>query len=215
MTIFKTYISNLSPLWPMSRQEVILNGVEGTKYRDELDASERRGFRLNGLEQRDIMLRRSSRHEDQVIQVASLACLARNSEDLMLVLTNAAERNATVRDMSAKFDIKPNAKAKDLQKAAILFADERKRAAEKVRGETGGRKSGQLKSAQAKAIAMKYEKDWVEHDKTNQDIAAESGISVNTLKLYLGRRKEARTRHHAAMKRAMNAYNKRGSAKNV
>lgn len=215
MTIFKVYISNLSPLWPIKRQEAILDDVEGTRFCDELDSSERRGFRINGLPSRDMMLRKSTRSEDQVIQVASIAVLARNSEDLMIALTQAAERNAVVRDLSARVDIKPNAKAKDLKAVAALFADSRKRAAEKVRGQTGGQKSGAIKAAQAKAVALKYENDWRNHEKTNKDLAKESGVSVNTLKLYLGRRKEARARYMAAMKRKNCAYAKRGSAKNV
>lgn len=215
MTIFKTYLSNLSPLWTIKRQEAILDGVDGTKFCDELDSGERRGYRINGLPSRDMMLRKSTRSEDQIIQIASIAVLARNSEDLMIVLTQAAERNAIIRDLSANMDIKPNAKAKDLKVVAALFADATKRAAEKVRGQTGGQRSGSIKAAQAKAVAMKYENDWCNHEKTNKDLSKESGLSVNTLKLYLGRRKEARARYFAAMKRKNCAYSKRGSAKNV
>lgn len=161
------------------------------------------------------MLRRTTRQADQIIQVASIGVFARNAEDLMIALSQAAEINATIRDISAKIDIKPNVKAKDFKAIARLFAESKKRAAEVGRGSTGGRKSADMRSAQAKAIALKYEKDWVEYDKTNLDISKESGLSVNTLKLYLGRRKEARTRHFAMLKRKNNAYSKRGSAKNA
>lgn len=201
MTIFKTYVSNLSPLWPISRQEPILEGVEGIRFCDELDSSERRGFRINGLPQREIMLRKSRRVEDQVIHVASIAVLARNSEDLMLVLTHASERNATIRDLSAKIDIKPNSRAKELKAAASLFAESRKRAAEKVRGQSGGQASGSLRAKIARSTALKFESDWEDFKKTSKQISKESGLSVNTLKLYLGRRGEARARFLGKMKR--------------
>lgn len=215
MTIFKRYLSNLSPVWPIKRQEAILDGLEGAEYRDEIPSDERRGFRINGLQNRAMMLRKSSRQTDQIIQVASVAAFARNAEDLMMALAQAAEVNATVRDISAKIDIKPSARAKDLKEVAKLFAESRKRAAEVVRGSTGGKKSAELRSAQSKSIALKYEKDWVEYKKTNRQISDESGLSVNTLKLYLGRRVEARARHFAMLKRKNNAYSKRGSAKDV
>ena len=201
MTIFKTYISNLSPLWTIKRQEAILEGIEGTRFCDELESSERRGFRLNGLPDRESMLRKTNRSESQVIQVASIAVLARNAEDLMFVLAEASERNATIRDLSAKIDIKPNAKAKDLKAAAVVFAGARKRAAEKVRGQTGGQISGNLKSKLAKATALKFEADWEDFKKTNKQIVKESDLSVNTLKLYLGLRAAARAQYLAKMKR--------------
>jgi DNA invertase Pin-like site-specific DNA recombinase len=206
MTNQKLYFSNLSPVWPVTRQRAVLTGIEGVEYCDELDSSERRGFRLDGLPERGQMLRPSQRGEHgQTIFVASLACLARNAEDLMLVLTQAAERNAIVRDVSAQLDIKPKARTRELQNAAKIFAEARKRAMEEVRGRTGGQKSGGLRAQLAKDTALKFEADWQDFKKTNQQIAKESGLSVNTLKLYLGRRAEARARYLGKLKRGTHA----------
>lgn len=215
MTIQKLYFSNLTPVWPLKRQEAILNGISATKFCDELPSGERRGFRLNGLPERRSMLRPTTRQAQQTIFVASLAVLARNAEDLMLALSQASEINATVRDVSANVDIKPHAKAKELKKAAEIFTQGRMRAMEVERGTTGGRKSADLRLAQAKKIALEHEKDWLEYGKTNKQISEESGLSVNTLKAHLGRRVEARARHQGMLKRMNNAYSKRGSARDV
>lgn len=211
MTIQKAYISNLSPVWPVAKQINVLNPVTSdsekpvTIYRDELPSSERRGHRVDGLPERGQMFRPSSREAGQIIFVASLAVLARNADDLMLVLTQAAERNATIRDLTANVDIKPTAKAKDLKEATRLFVEARKRAIESERGKTGGQKSGGLRAQLAKEIALKFENDWQDFKKTNQQIAKESGLSVNTLKLYLGRRAEARARYLGKLKRGTHA----------
>jgi hypothetical protein len=215
MTISKLYFSNLSPVWPLSKQEAVLSGISGTKFSDELHPAERRGFRINGLPERQNMLRKTTRQVDQIISVASLATFARNAEDLMLALTQASEINATIRDVSANVDIKPSAKAKELKRAAEIFTQGRKRAMEVERGTTGGRKSADMRSAQARKIAKEHEKDWLEYDKTNKQISEESGLSVNTLKAYLGRRVEARARHQGMLKRMNNSYSKRGSVKHV
>ena len=201
MTIFKIYLSNLSAVWPITRQEEVLAGLEGTKFCDELPASERRGFRINGLAERGHMLRRTIRQAEQVIQVASLACFARNAEDLMVALSEAAEVNATIRDVSANMDIKPSAKAKDMKAVAKLFAEGRKKAAEVVRGQTGGQASGKVRAALARQIALKFSADWQDFKKNNQQIVEESGLSINTLRLYLGHRREARSVYVAKIKR--------------
>src|ERR1700722_9906676 len=210
MTIQKLYISNLSPVWPVSRQEAILAEIEGTRYTDELDASERRGYRLNGLPERSHMLRPTTRTQAQIISVASLACLARNSEDLMFVLTQADDLNATIRDVSAKVDIKPGSKAKDLKNAAMIFTESRKRALEAERGSTGGKASGELRGKLAKETALRFQKDWAEDKKNSKQIVKESGVSINTLKLYLGLRKVARRNYIAALKRGKLPWDHRG-----
>lgn len=212
MTISKAYISNLSPVWPVERQEEVLADIQATRYVDELQPAERRGHRIAGLPERGQMLRKTSRHADQIIHVASLASFARNAEDLMIAISLASEINATIRDLSADITIKPNAKAKELKRAAEVFAEGRKRAAEVERGKAGGTKSGGVRARMAKEAALKFESDWLEYDKTNKQISKESGLSVNTLKLYLGRRVEARARHQAMLKRRSNAWSKRGSA---
>lgn len=206
MTNFNAYISNLSPVWPVSRQQAIFaeHGIEQT-HQDELTADERRGYRLNGLPDREMMFRPSTRQGDRTICVASLACLARNAEDLMVVLSRAAELNTTIRDLSANINIKPNARTKDMKLASELFAKGRKRERELVRGQTGGRKSGGLRAQLARDTARKFEADWQDFKKTNQQIAKESGLSVNTLKLYLGRRAEARARYLGKLKRGTHA----------
>jgi len=201
MTIQKAYISNLSPVWPVSRQEAILAGIDATIYRDELPSAERRGYRVDGLPERGQMLRPSSREAGQIIFVASIGVLARNAEDLMLVLAQIAERKATIRDLSAKIDIKPNATTKDLNVVTKVFIEARKRAIESERGKTGGQKSGGLRAQLAKETAVKFEGEWQDFKKTNQQIAKDSGLSVNTLKLYLGRRAEARARYLGKLKR--------------
>lgn len=202
MTNLKGYISNLSPVWPVSRQQSVFDAhsIE-VQFQDDLGADERRGYRLNGLPDRETMLRPSQRVSDRIFCVASLACFARNGDDLVAALSKAASVNATIRDLSAGLDITPNAKAKDLKHATEVFAKGRLREKELVRGQTGGRKSGGVRANAARELALKFEADWQDFKKTNQEISKESGLSVNTLKLYLGRRAEARSRYLGKLKR--------------
>jgi Meiotically Up-regulated Gene 113 (MUG113) protein len=202
MTNLKGYISNLSVVWPVSRQQSVFDAhsIE-VQYQDDLGADERRGYRLNGLPDRETMLRPSQRNSNRIFCVASLACFARNGDDLVAALSKAASVGATIRDLSAGFDITPNAKAKDLKIATEAFAKGRMREKELVRGQTGGRKSGGVRANAAKELALKFEADWQDFKKTNQEISKESGLSVNTLKLYLGRRAEARARYLGKLKR--------------
>ena len=203
MTIHKAYISNLSPQWPVRRQHEILASMEGavTIFSDELKASERRGYRIDGLKDRQQMLRPTTRNGEQIIFVASLAVLARNAEDLMVVLAQASERNATIRDLTAKIDIKPHAKAKELKVAAQMFADARKRAAETERSDAGGKRSAEIRKAEAKAKAETVKDEWPLYNFTSEQLARQAGICVNTLKEYLGNRRDGRRSHQAAQKR--------------
>lgn len=187
----------------MKRQREILAsfGDDVIEYCDELDADERRGYRVDGMINRTQMLRPSTRKEGATIVVASLGVLARNAEDLLMVIGLAAERNATIRDLHAGFEIKPDAKMRDMKRATEEFAKSRVKARAADRGKFGGQKSGAVRAAMAKEVALKFENDWCASDKTNKEIVRQSGLSVNTLKLYLGRRDDAKRRWAARTKR--------------
>lgn len=216
MTNFKGYISNVSRLWPIPRQEAVFaaENLEAA-YRDILDASERRGYRLNGLSERDTLFRSTTRGGEKIVGVASFACFARNADDLVLALSKAADVGITIRDLSAKISIKPDAKAKDLKKAVEAFNEARKREKEFVRGQTGGKKSAELRTALAKNTALKYEQDWRDSKKTSRQISNESGLSVNTLKAHLGGRVQAKRNFIAALKRGKGAWDNRSKPEAV
>ena len=77
----KAYISNISPLWPVERQEAMLSAaVPGypdkvAVFRDELPPSDRQGHRKAALSARAEMLRPTTRKIDEVIVVAALPVL--------------------------------------------------------------------------------------------------------------------------------------------
>lgn len=202
-TSIRTYLSNISPLWPVKRQREMLAslGNDTIEFCDELHPDERRGYRVDGLFQRTQMLRPTTRNGAMTIAVASLGVLARNAEDLLAVIGLAAERGATIRDVNADFEIKPNAKMRDMKRATEEFAKSRVKERAADRGKFGGQKSGAVRAAMAKEVSLKFENDWCASDKTNKQIVKESGLSVNTLKLYLGRRADAKRRWAARTKR--------------
>jgi hypothetical protein len=206
----RAYLSNLSPAWPISRQEELLatalpgwpKGV--TVHRDIMKARDRQAHQTDRLVERAKLLRPSSRPSGETIWLAALPVLAWGANDLLACLTLAASRNATVRVLQPPLTLLPSATAADLHEAMASFADGKKRAAEAVRGLVGGKVSGELRKAAARQKAETIKTEWSlpSDDYPTLALLDKAGISRNTAKLYLGPRAEAQRVHLASLKRA-------------
>lgn len=208
------YLSNISPLWPLERQEKALatalpgwpNGVR--VFRDVLDVRARRGHHPDSLVQRAAMLRPSTRNASteastETITLPSLAPLAWTMDDAMRALSLAASRGATVRVLDADLTITRSSGADVMHRAAEAFAAARK--ADRAR--TGGKVSGENRAAKAKAKAELLSYEWgLPSSLYHTDaLCGWVGISLNTAKQYLGPRPAAQRKHLTAIKRRKTA----------
>src|SRR5262245_38148349 len=101
----KAYLSTISPRWPIERQHSILDLPVGTTtvYQDRVKLRRGQDLKPELLKDRAELLRPTARRNgSESIFVASLAVLAVNADDLNVVLAQAAERGATIRDVHAK-----------------------------------------------------------------------------------------------------------------
>jgi hypothetical protein len=125
---------------------------------DDLNNTQRQAHRVESLEARGELLRRTTRKgTPELIIMASPAVFAWGPDDFMDGLADAAARNATVRFLDTGLEIGPKAKAPEFSKAAKAFAEARKRIAEIVHGRTGGLKSGKVRSKEGAALSIKAE----------------------------------------------------------
>lgn len=196
----KSYISNISPLWPVERQMETLSGLLGsnTFFQDELKPYKRKP---EYLKERAQMLRPTARNGGDTIYVASLACLALDAEDLMSVVTQANARGSTIRAIEEHVAITPKCRSDILHQVAKQFAEARTAAKEVEKGRAGGLKSGAVRSAAAKAAALSLKDRWGNSDYETSALLTEAGIPYNTAKLHLGSRKDALRYAAAATKR--------------
>lgn len=208
----KAYISNISPLWPVERQEATLSAaVPGypdkvAVFRDELLPSDRQGRREAALSARAKMLRPTTRKSDEVIVVAALPVLDWTAEGMLEALTLAMARNATVRVLDAGIEIGRSSKAAELHQAVKAFASARKRTQEIRRGTMGGRISADRRSAKAKASTDAIRPEWafpVDHPnyEPTEVLLKRAGVSLNTAELYLGKRSFAQAAYQSSLKR--------------
>jgi hypothetical protein len=217
----RIYFSNISPHWPFERQKKLAeekvpgfpDGV--TIFQDDLSAGQRKVHQESDLKERAQLLRASTRKGGETIILPSLAVFDWTIAGMLACLTQAAARKAVVRVLDADLEIGIKPSPAVLNKAIAAFHKARDRDRRMEPGKKGGQISGGARAAQAKTIALKYKADWEASKKTSNAIAKESGLSVNTLKLYLGGRVEARRIYDAADKRRDNAWAKRGSAKGL
>jgi hypothetical protein len=103
--LWVAYLSTVSPKWRLDKQAELLdeysltNRITPTFYRDELKL--RRGQHLSSdmLRERAVMLRPTTRAGRFTILVASIAVLATNADDFLVVLARAAEHGASICDI--------------------------------------------------------------------------------------------------------------------
>lgn len=201
----RAYLSNISPLWPISRQEELIDACGPVEvFQDILSPKERKGHGICTLKQRQAMLRPSCRDAGEIIYVAALAVLAWSAEDLLVCLTLANARGAIVEVLDCDLSIPPGAGSDVLHEAVKAFAASRQRDAAYVRGKRGGETSGAQRAAQARAKAETVRAEWALPSDLYRtvDLLVTAGLSRNTIKLYLGPRDVAQKTHQASLKRA-------------
>ena len=200
------YLSNISPLWPMARQEKQIAGVDpgGRRFVDILTAADRQAHLTDRLLQRAAMLRPTKRQGGDIV-VASLAVLDWTAAGLMEVLALAMARGMSVRVLDAAIVILPGGGPEILHAAAIAFATSRKRDAEIVRGMAGGAISAARRMDAARAKAETIRAEWAMPSAEYPTLALleRAGISRNTAKLYLGPRADAQRKRAAETKRRL------------
>lgn len=196
-------------MWPIPSQEALLSAaLEGyprgvVVWLDKLDPGERRGHRISLLIERENMLRPSARRTGPDIYMASLAVFAWTADDMLEQLTFAMKRHATIHALDAGLVIPPNAGADILHQAVIEFAKGRKSRLGLSAGRVGGKISAERRSAAAKTAAESVRAEWRLPSEAYPtiELIEKSGVSLNTLKTYLGRRSDAQRDYLAAEKR--------------
>lgn len=158
----KVYMSNISPLWPLERQEPLIaqalaaRGImERKDFVDELTANQRRTHHDKDLTNREQMLRPSTRKDGGLIVLASLAPFAWSVEGMLAGLTRAAENRATVWVIDAGITLKPKADTKAWAKAVEAFHAARKREQAGERGKAGGVASAAKRSKKEAAESIR------------------------------------------------------------
>jgi hypothetical protein len=192
----KAYLSNASKVWPIRRQEELMRAAvpgwpKGCDVsRDILDSQQLMAHRPESLRQLNRLLKPSSFQRPDTILVAAFPVLGWTADDLVKRLAAAAARGFTVRALDIGMEIGPDANAAALQRAMEAFEVARQRVRDAKRGQTGGRLSGERRRAAAAEKVQPYAKLWRDPKETRTDaeIAALAGVSVNTVKAHLGPR---------------------------
>lgn len=207
----KAYLSNVSPAWPIKRQEELLRQAipdwqAADVRRDVLDSQQLMAHRPSSLRQLERLLKPASFKRADTVMVASFAVLGWRPEDLLTRLIAAAARGFTVRALDVGLDIGPGSTPADMQKALDAFASGKARASERKRGEAGGKVSAdRRKAAKApgiKAIADKW--GWPSNREmaekwgfpghpyvSTDELKAEAQATYNTIKAHTGFGREA------------------------
>ena len=206
LTMIKAYISNISPAWPVERQEAMIAAAAPTApiFRDILDARDRRAHQPDRLVQRAMLLR-PTRRRGGVFLAASPAVVDWTAEGLLTCVTEALARGASVRFLDTGLTIEATSGPAVLHQAVLAFAASRKRDAEVLRGKSGGKISGARRGADAKAKAETIRAEWrlPSEDHQTQALLDRAGISRNTAKKYLDKRSVAQRVYQASLKRRM------------
>ena len=196
----RAYISNISALWPIARQEEVLAaavpGWPVQVYRDELNARDRQAHAPDSLRERAAMVRAArSRKKPSTVYVASLAVLARSADELVVVASELRERGV---DLVA-LDIAVDARAMPADLAAAYKAARLKAARDKARAI--GTRNAALKLSKEDA-ALKIKDRWGLKEYKTADLLDEAKITRNTANKHLKMtREQAIKRHEAALKR--------------
>lgn len=197
----RTYISNLSKLWPEAEQRRIIReavervqpGAKPPEYRDWLS---RRGLQARTpdlLEERADMLRLTSRRSTETIIVAALGCLAVSAADLTAVIAAAAARRATIEVAADGLTIPPDPPAA-LMAAVMAVWEKRRRQGLHERGRMAGQKAAVAKrNAETQAALDKVRDDWPKPSKevSGRTLVERSGLTMKTLIAHLGPRRDA------------------------
>jgi hypothetical protein len=159
-------------------------------YRDILDSQQLMAHRPESLRQLTRLLKPSSFQRPDTILIAAFPVLGWTADDLVKRLAAAAARGYVVIALDIDMDIGPNATAAKLQSAMEAFEVARQRVKEVKRGQTGGRLSGQRRKDAAEAKMKGILPLWRDPKETRTDaqIAALAGVSVNTFKAHYGPR---------------------------
>lgn len=193
----KAYLSNISPRWPIQRQEEVLRGaIPGwpkgiTIFRDVLDLNQRRAHRKNDLVERAALLRGTSRGSE--IVMATLAAWDWSAEGMLAAITLALSRGDVIRVVDGDLRLQPGASAADLVGVTAAFEASRKIDKAILRGSPGGKVSAEKRAAEARRRALEVMPLWrlPSSEWPQAAVAIKANLSLNTLKLYLPPRKEA------------------------
>jgi hypothetical protein len=208
----KVYMSNVSPLWPIERQEQIIapalaaRGITERKdFVDELLANQRRAHHDKDLAEREQMLRPSTRKDGGLIVLASLAPFAWSVEGMLGGLMRAAENKATVWVIDADITLKPKADPKAWAKATEAFHQARKRAQAEERGKAGGLASAAKRSKREAAESIREAWALSEgepgYEKTDALLERIGIKNYSTAVGYIGHRPIQQAARQAALKR--------------
>lgn len=203
----KVYMSNISPRWPFADQEALLEKARLAGYtdldiwKDELSISERRAHKIENLTERHILLRGSTRKDGGMIIFPTLASVAWTADDLMVVLTRAAELNMTVWVLDQGLKIPARGARSQWRKAAEAFRTARQRDQSLDRGQAGGRKSAEVRAAKLKDGIEAARPFWGLEKPPATQLAKTHQVSVSGLVAALGPRRVAQANHQAELKR--------------
>ena len=193
----RVYLSNISPRWTIKRQELLLRAAlpdypKGvTVFHDELDRHQRQSHLSANLVQRAEMLKKTRRKAPEDIYLAGLPPLAWTTRDLLVCLSRAVSRMATIHVLEPPLLIGPDAGADVMLKAAEAFEESRK-ASQERRGVPGAKVSAErrIEAARAKAAAIRERWRLPIDQYPTAALLAEANISRNTAIFYLGPRRK-------------------------
>jgi hypothetical protein len=193
----RAYISNISPLWPVDRQEAALAaGVPGWPvpiYRDILPAKERQAHAPDSLPERAALIRAGrSRRGVLTLYVASLAVLARSVDDLAGIAAELQERGAAL----VALDIAADASGMPADLAAA-FKKSRLRAAQ-AKARAIGSRNAAIKLSKKEA-ALRLKPFWGLKEYKTADLLAREGITRNTANKHIGMTREQAIKQHEAL----------------
>ena len=202
----RAYLSNVTAVWPLSRQREMLATLEGwpdefVVFEDDLNLKSRRRIASNILVRRNEMLRATTRKGgEEAVFVAATSVFALSIEDMMEVLTLAGIRGASVHFIHEGITVAPSTGAEALHRIALAYAQAKREG----RAVGAGRISADKRKAEAKAdcerIRTLYampsrEVGWAELQRV-------SGRSRNTIIAHLGERRGHQVQREANLKRA-------------
>lgn len=200
------YLSNLSQIWPIARQEPLLDDAypgwrEQAVYRDILSLRGlAKGERL--AERDDFLLRKAGRTDDGgEVVVATLLAIARTQADLTSVLVRIAGRHEKLRSIAEDMLIDPV--EQDLEELRRVFHNATRRVS--ARGVPGGKASGIKRAADADAKIERIRPFWGLAEPTTAALCKQHDIARVTIEARLGKRRPAQRAYAEDIRRQMHA----------
>lgn len=196
----KAYLNNISPAWPLRRQEDVLRAaIPGWPKsvdvrRDVLDSKQLMANRPASLVELGKLLARHSFRRADTINVASLAVLGWRDSELIRHLLAATALGITVKARDIGLEIGPDATPAVMKRAVDAFLAAREKVRQGKRGEAGGQASGAVRRSAAGEKVKTIAKFWKDpkETRTDRELAVIAGVSVNTVKEHLGPRPNRR-----------------------